>query len=66
MADTDARILAADPNVTTTLAAYLNAAMAHSPEARAAYLATWGVQWSPLGNGTEIHDGASSRSATVR
>lgn len=66
MADMDARILASDATVTTTLAAYLNAAMAHDPEARAAYRAVWGVEWYPLGNGTEIYDGASSRSATVR
>lgn len=32
----------------TELAAELDRAMARSPHARAAYLATWGVEWAPL------------------
>lgn len=63
--DTDALTLAADPDATTCLAAYLNAAMARDASARAAYEAAWGVQWAPLGNGAEINDGASSTAHTA-
>ena len=66
MADTDSKVLAANPTVTTCLAANLNAAMARNPEARAAYAALWGVEWAPLGNGCEINDTASSTAVTVR
>ena len=64
--DSDATVLASDPTVTTTLAAYLNAAMARDASARDAYRALYGAEWSPLGNGTEINDGASSVAGTVR
>ncbi len=64
MSDADAMTLASDPTVTTFLAAYLNAAMARSPEARAAYAAIYGESWSSLGDGTEINDGASATAAT--
>jgi hypothetical protein len=60
------QILLADPEATTTLAAYLNAAMARSPEARAAYAAIYGESWSPLGCGAEIWDGPSTHTRTVR
>lgn len=63
--DSDATVLAADPTVTTCLAAYLNAAMARDASARAAYAAQWGAEWSPLGNGHEINDGASSVARTA-
>jgi len=66
MADTDSQVLASDPTVTTCLAAYLNAAMARDASARAAYAAQWGAEWSPLGCGAEINDGASTSARTVR
>lgn len=65
MADTDSMVLAGDPDVTTCLAAYLNAAMARDERARAAYAATWGAEWAPLGHGAEINDGASSTARTA-
>lgn len=66
LADTDSMVLASDANATTCLAAYLNAAMARDERARAAYAAQWGVQWTPLGNGHEINDGATASARTVR
>ena len=66
MADVDTAILTADPEYTTTLAARLNAAMARSPEARAAYARTYGAAWAPLGCGRAIDDGASTSARTVR
>jgi hypothetical protein len=53
-------------NDTTVLAAYLNAAMARDERARAAYERLYGAQWSALGNGAEMHDGASTHAGTVR
>ncbi len=64
MSDADAMTLASDPTATTELAAYLNAAMARSPQARAAYAALYGAEWSSLGDGTEINDGATATAAT--
>lgn len=65
MADTDSMVLAGDPEVTTCLAAYLNAAMARNASAREAYRAMWGAEWAPLGHGAEINDGASSMARTA-
>ena len=65
MTDTDARILADDASHTTVLAAYLNAAM-QSESNRAAYAAQWGAEWSALGNGVSINDGASVTACTIR
>ena len=56
-------------DATTMLAAYINHQMRHDSRARAAYLATWGVEWSPLGNGAEefhAFDVASGSSVTVK
>lgn len=53
-------------DATTTLAAYLNAAMARDPMARMAYAVMHGTEWSPLGNGAEINDGATATAGTVR
>lgn len=64
--DMTAIALDADPTSTTHLAAYLNAAMRRDAAAREAYLATWGVEWSPLGDGSCIEDGASTLAGTVR
>lgn len=58
--------LGGDPRSMTELACYLNAAMARDAEARARYRAIWGMDWAPVGDGTEIHDGASARARTVR
>ncbi len=51
---------------TTVLAAYLNAAMANDAMARMAYALMYGAEWSPLGNGATINDGASTVAGTVR
>lgn len=53
-------------DATTTLAAYLNAAMERDPMARMAYAVMYGAEWSPLGNGATVNDGASSTAGTVR
>ena len=53
-------------NATTTLAAYLNAAMERDASARAAYASIYGEAWAPLGCGASINDGASSVAGTVR
>ena len=66
MANADQMLFDADPNTTTHLAMFLNAAMAHAAGARAAYAAIYGEEWSPLGCGAELNDGASSRQGTVR
>lgn len=66
MADVDTKILAKCPNYTTCLAAYLNSAMARSPENRARYAALYGYEWAPLGNGEEINDSPSTTAVTVR
>ena len=47
------------------IAAYLNAAM-QSTAAQAAYLATYGTAWAPLGDGTTISDAVTTTMATVR
>ena len=51
---------------TTYLATYLNAAMSRDASARATYASIYGVEWAPLGDGTEISDGADSRAVTCR
>ena len=51
---------------TTVLAAYLNAAMEADIMARMDYLLTYGIVWTPVGDGSSIHDGASTQAATVR
>lgn len=53
-------------DATTHLAAYLNAAMERSPEARDAYASLWGVEWTALGCGASINDGVSSEAGTLR
>lgn len=50
----------------TVLACCLNAAMARDPHARERYRAIWGMDWSPIGTGHEIHDGSSTTAKTVR
>lgn len=59
-------VLANDPTVTTCLAAYLNAAMDRDSAAREAYERIYGSQWSALGNGAAINDGATAVAGTVR
>lgn len=66
MANVDSMVLAADPTVTTYLAAYLNAAMSRDASARDAYARIYGAEWSAIGDGTEINDTTSATSATVR
>ena len=34
--------------------------------ARMDYLLTYGIVWAPVGDGSSIHDGASTQAATVR
>lgn len=56
-------LLAAAPLTTSLLAQSLNAAMAASVEAQIAYLETYGVEWAPLGDGSEVdHSFASGES----
>jgi hypothetical protein len=66
MADVDTMVLKADPTTTTMLAAHLNAAMAQSHDAQEAYARIYGVQWSALGNGAAINDGATTTAKTAR
>ena len=65
MRDIDSEVLAANPTATTCLAAYLNAAMAKDASARARYLAIYGVEWAPLGDGTEWSETRSAASEAV-
>lgn len=65
MTDTDSKMLAEDPDTTTEIAAYLNGYMATHAEARAAYRAMWGVEWSALGCGVEWTEGQSTTSTAV-
>lgn len=65
MSDIDTATLNANPDHTTVLAAYLNAAMANDVMARIAYQLTYGVEWAPLGNGVAINDGATTSANTV-
>lgn len=66
MADVDTMVLRADPDTTTMLACYLNAAMGNNPSAREAYARIYGAEWSALGIGISINDGASTSAKTAR
>jgi len=64
--DPDTKVLAADPDETTLLACYLNEAMERDAAARDAYLATYGVDWSPLGLGISIRSPRITESTTAK
>ncbi len=66
MADVDTKVLMADPDTTTMLACYLNAAMERDASAREAYARIYGEEWSALGLGIAINDSATATAKTVR
>lgn len=63
--DTDTKVLAENPDTTTEIATYLNGYMATHAEARDAYRAVWGVEWTALGCGAEWTEGQSTSSEAV-
>lgn len=47
------------------IGAAVNYVMSRDSAARARYLAIYGEEWSPLGNGDEINDGVTSTDVTA-